>query len=262
MDCMSLLGFGACAPDSALRAILPFPSFEIDRDAIPPLLRRRASQATQLAFSAAVAACGQARRAPAALPSVFASVAGEIQTTDRLCVELAKPDGIVSPSAFHNSVQNTVAGYWSIARQCTQPASALAAGSDTFAMALLEAWCQLACQGGELLLVCYDESWPACLVPGQGEPAFASALVLAAGAVGDAIAHIGRPSIGTVAFPPAWESLAGKMPVLAAIPLLGLVAAGGDAQNIPVSPGWRVRVSPVTADFSPRSPDEAKRSPG
>ena len=193
MEWMSLLGFGACVPDPSFRSGLPFPAFDINRDAIPPLLRRRTSQATQIAFSAAATACTHARIPPAALPSIFASVAGEIQTTDLLCIELAKPEGLVSPSAFHNSVQNTAVGYWSIAQQCTQPASALAAGNDTFAMALLEAWCQLTCQGGGLLLVCYDETWSEYLAPGRGEPAFASALVLAAGSVEGSLLHIGRP---------------------------------------------------------------------
>lgn len=249
MECMSLLGFGACAPDPEFRVSLPFSAFDIDRDTIPPLLRRRSSQAMQMAFSAATVACRQAQRSPAALSSVFASVAGEIQTTDLLCTELGQPDGVISPSVFHNSVQNTAAGYWTIAQQCVQPASALAAGYDTFAMALLEAWCQLAGLGGELLLVCYDESWPKYLAPGRGEPAFACALVLAAGAVEGGITQIGRPHLGTERFPPDWESLSASMPVLAAIPLLGLAAAGGETQNIPISPvasGWQVQISPFS----------------
>lgn len=249
MECMSLLGFGACAPDSEFRAGLPFPAFDIDRDTIPPMLRRRSSQATQMAFSAATVACEQAQRSPKTLPSVFASVAGEIQTTDLLCTELVKPDGVISPGAFHNSVQNTAAGYWSIAQQCMQPTSALAAGCDTFAMALLESWCQLACLGGELLLVCYDESWPKYLAPDRGEPAFACAMVLAAGAVDGSVLSIGRPQLGAETFPADWESLVASMPVLAAISLLGLAAKGGETQNIPVSPaasGWQVQISPFS----------------
>jgi hypothetical protein len=249
MERMSLLGFGACAPDPGFRAALPFPAAAIDRDAIPPLLRRRASQATQVAFSAAAAACAQARRAPAALPAVFASVAGEIQVTDQLCIELAKPDGLISPNAFHNSVQNTAAGYWSIARQCDQPATALSGGLDTFAMALLEAWCQLASQGGELLLVCYDEAWPAHLVSGGGGSAFASAWVLAAGVAERAIAHFGRPHQGTEAFPDEWQPLVTRMPLLASIPLLNLAATGGARQSISVSisiSGWQIQVNPLS----------------
>ena len=104
-----------------------------------------------------------------------------------------------------------------------------------------------------MLLVCYDENWPAYLDPARGEPAFACALVLAAGAVEGGIAHIGRPHRGadtvkTEVSPPVLESLVAKMPVLAAIPLLGLAAAGGEAQNIPISPvasGWQVKVQPL-----------------
>ncbi|MGZ0079636.1 beta-ketoacyl synthase chain length factor [Methylomonas sp. YC3] len=243
MDCMSLLGFGACAPDAEFRASLPFPAFDIDREAIPPLLRRRSSQAMQMAFSAATAACGHARRSPATLPSIFASVAGEIKTTDQLCSELVKADGVISPAAFHNSVQNTAAGYWSIAQQCTQPASAIAAGTDTFAMAMLEAWCQLACQGGELLLVCYDEIWPEYLASGKGSPAFACALVLAAGAVVGSSLQLGRPQPGEAIFPSAWTKSADSMPILGAIPLLEAASVKSGAQAIALTPntaGWQV----------------------
>ncbi|AMK79116.1 MULTISPECIES: beta-ketoacyl synthase chain length factor [Methylomonas] len=243
MDCMSLLGFCVCAPDAEFRGSLPFPAFDINRDTIPPLLRRRSSQAMQMAFSAAAAACGHAGRSPATLPSIFASVAGEINTTDQLCSELVKADGVISPAAFHNSVQNTAAGYWSIAQQCTQPASAIAAGTDTFAMALLEAWCQLSCQGGELLLVCYDEIWPAYLAPDCGSPAFACAMVLAAGAVEGGLVQIARPKTGAAIFPPAWTKSADSMPILAAIPLLEAASVRAGAQAIaltPHTPSWQV----------------------
>lgn len=245
MECMSLLGYTVCAPDSEFRQSLPFPAFDIASNTIPSMLRRRSSRATQMAISAATAACVQANRSPATLPSVFASVAGEMLTTDQLCMELSKTDGMVSPSAFHNSVQNTAAGYWSITQQCTQPASALAAGYDTFAMALMEAWCQLACHGGELLMVCYDENWPTYLAPGQGKPAFASAMVLAAGKVADRIAQLGRPKACSAVFSPEWECLAVQMPALAAIPLLDFVTNHRQRASItlsPVFPGWQVEV--------------------
>lgn len=242
MERMSLLGFGACAPDADFRAGLPFPAGDIDRDAIPAMLRRRSSQATQLAFSAATQACAQSQRAPASLPTVFASVAGEIQTTDQLCIELCKPDAMVSPAAFHNSVQNTVAGYWSIAQQCTQPATALAAGVDTFAMALLEAWCQLACHGGELLLVCYDERWPDYLAPEQGQTAFAFALVLAAGPQPEALMQIGKPGFeASGAGEPAMQR--NVCAITTAGPLLTLAAARTATSTVlPIGGEWRVEV--------------------
>jgi len=247
MECMSLLGFAACSSDTELKDSLPFPCKDIDRDTIPAMLRRRSSQAMQLAFSAASQVCAQTGRPPAGLPAIFASVAGEIRTTDQICTELAKPDGLISPSAFHNSVQNAAAGYWSIAQHCIQGASALAAGQDTFAMALLEAWCQLACQGGELLLVCYDESWPDYLAPGAGKTAFAAALILAADVVESSIARLGKPQQQSIDFPAQWMALADAMPVLAAIPLLDWLVNRREAATLPIgftSNGWLVEVNP------------------
>jgi len=247
MEYMSLLGIAACSPDAELRDRLPFPCKDIDRTTIPAMLRRRSSQAMQLAFSAASQVCMQTGRSPAELPAIFASVAGEIQTTDQICTELAKPDGLISPSAFHNSVQNTAAGYWTIAQHCVQAASAVAAGQDTFAMALLDAWCQLACQGGELLLVCYDESWPDYLSPGSGQPAFATALILAADVVESSIARLGKPQQQSVDFPAQWMALTDAMPVLAAIPLLDWLVNREEATTLPIgftSEGWLIDVNP------------------
>lgn len=243
MQCMHLLGVGACAPDADFRAGLPFPAGDINRGAIPAALRRRSSQSTQMAFSAATQVCLQAARSPAALPAVFASVAGEIQTTDQLCLELTQAEPMVSPVAFHNSVQNTVAGYWSIAQQCTQPATALAAGYDTFAMALLEAWCQLACHGGELLLVCYDERWPDYLAPGLGQTPFACALVLGAKFQAEALLQIGQPFLAAPA-PGMSPPPASANPILAAIPFLKQAAADRrpSQTQLPIGGDWRVDV--------------------
>jgi hypothetical protein len=245
METVTLLGFGACTPDAALRASLPFPAGDIDRAAIPPPLRRRTSQATQLAFTAADRACAEARRSPRCLPAVFASAGGEIRITDSLCIELGRPDGVISPTAFHNSVHNTAAGYWSIAHQCPEAASATAAGHATFAMALLEAWSHLATQGGEMLLVCYDEAWPGYLAPPMGSPPFAAALVLGAGPAGG-LARIGRPQRGDpLPLPARLETLIENMPAAAAIPLLAAVGAGEGEREVPLAAaaGWRVRVS-------------------
>lgn len=98
-----------------------------------------------------------------------------------------------------------------------------------------------------MLLVCYDESWPAYLDTARGEPAFACAMVLAAGAVEGAVIQIGRPVPGKEALISGFETLIARMPILAGISLLSFAAAGGEAQNIPVSPvesGWQVRVNP------------------
>lgn len=242
MESLTLLGFGACTPDTDLRGRLPFPAPDIDRSAIPAALRRRTSQATQLAFSAAARACARAGRSPARLPAVFACVGGEIQVTDTLCIELGKADGLVSPTAFHNSVHNTAAAYWSILHQCPEAACALAAGHDTFAMALLEAWCALETQGGEILLVAYDETWPEYLAAPLGAPALAFALVLGAGRVAGGLAELGRPGIGLAEpLSPAWRELMARVPVAAALPLLAAAGEAGPERRIALSarsPRW------------------------
>lgn len=249
MECMTLLGFGACTPDAALREDLPCPAADIDRQAIPASLRRRASQATQLAFTAAVRACAQAGREPARLPAVFACVGGEIQVTDALCIELGKEDGMVSPTAFHNSVHNTAAAYWSIVQQCPEASCALAAGHDTFAMALVETWSLLDTAGGDILLVAYDEVWPEYLAPPLGFPPLACALVLGAGRMPGGIAELGRPRIGPAEpIAPAWRELMAKVPVAATLPLLAALAEPGPERRIPLSaraPGWMLSLQPL-----------------
>lgn len=243
MECMSLLGFGVCAAGTGLGE-LPFEVGGIDREAIPVSLRRRTSQATQLAFSAAVRACRHAGRLPAELLAVFASVGGEMQVTDQLCIELAKADGVISPTAFHNSVHNTAAGYWSIVHGCRHAVSAMAAGRDTFALGLLESWCQLHCGGGELLLVCYDECWPDYLAPPMGDTAFAASMVLAAGRAPGALAYLGQP-VGTApAFTP--KTLAGlieHIPAAAALPMLQAVAASFTGDVALALSGWRCQLT-------------------
>ena len=131
-----------------------------------------------MAVTAAMHACQRAGIEVDQLPSVFASVGSEIQVTDVLCRSLTDPDYLLSPTQFHNSVHNTTAGYWSILTQCQQPATAIAAVEDTFAMALLEACSQLQQHPGDLLLVCYDELWPQYLAPPMGSTALACAMVL------------------------------------------------------------------------------------
>jgi len=46
----------------------------------------------------------------------------------------------LSPTAFAVSVHNAVPGQWSLLRQDRSPSSALAAGPDTLALGLVEAW--------------------------------------------------------------------------------------------------------------------------
>ncbi len=130
--------------------------------------RRRAPATVAVALEAALAACEAAGREPAALPSVFASTHGEMSITDYMCATLASDPRAVSPTRFHNSVHNAAAGYWTIGAGAHVPATAISAGSGSFAQGLVEAMAQLAAGSEAVLLVAYDG--PSCGPLGEVAP--------------------------------------------------------------------------------------------
>ncbi|HEX3836068.1 MAG TPA: beta-ketoacyl synthase chain length factor [Steroidobacteraceae bacterium] len=123
---------------------------------LPPNERRRAPDTVALAVEVAQAACANAHRDPALLPTVFASTYGDMAITDYMCGTLATAPTMLSPTRFHNSVHNAAAGYWSIATRCRQPYCALGAGAYTFAAGLLAAALQVCADETDVLLVAYD----------------------------------------------------------------------------------------------------------
>ena len=140
-------GFAICHPEPGTR---PQPSI------LPPNERRRAPDTVAVALEVAQAACLNAGRDPAQLPSVFASTYGDLAITDYMCGTLAKAPMTLSPTRFHNSVHNAAAGYWSIATGCRQPYCALGAGQYTFAAGLFAAALQACADQTDVLLVAYD----------------------------------------------------------------------------------------------------------
>jgi len=123
---------------------------------LAPNERRRAPDAVAVALEVALAACTAAGRDPATLPSVFASMHGDLTITDYLCAALVEQPAAVSPTRFHNSVHNAAAGYWTIGAGAMQAATAISAFDATFAQGLLEALVQLAAGDEAVLLVGYD----------------------------------------------------------------------------------------------------------
>lgn len=231
-----------CCPDAALSAAFQLNGSPVDNALIPVAIRRRTSLTTRMAITAASIACRKADVNPESLPSVFASLGGEIQVTDTLCRLLPNPDELLSPTQFHNSVHNTTAGYWGILNQCQAPTTAIAAADDTFAMGLLEAWTQLQLNPGDLLLVCYDEYWPQYLAPPIGENAFACALVLSTenASLQTAITKPEPASLqGGAQLPHAldeqWSKLVDAVPAAAAIPLLKALDNPSDGALIPLN---------------------------
>jgi hypothetical protein len=215
-----ITGTAVCCPEPMSLNSYPLQCLDVDKSLIPAALRRRTSLTTRIAVTAACAACQQAKADTTSLPSVFASLGGEIQVTDSLC-RLLPNNEMLSPTQFHNSVHNTTAGYWGILNQCQAPVTAIAAVDDTFAMGLLEACSQLQLNTETILLVCYDEEWPQYLSPPIGQTAFACALVLSTNKL-NSLASITVPNVEALkpGYDDQWFTLVDSAPAAASIPLL------------------------------------------
>ncbi len=163
----SVLGVGTSFVESAMAETHGFADCDMNSQLLSPRLRRRMSSATRLALTAGERACADANVDVSSVPSVFASIAGEIKVTDTLCRNIAGRDFPLSPTQFHNSVHNTAAGYWSMVTKNKHAAQALGAGENTWVMGLLESCCQLRSLTDKVLLICYEEAAPEPLVMGE-----------------------------------------------------------------------------------------------
>ena len=123
---------------------------------LAPTERRRAPDTVAIALEVAAKACEAAARAPADLPSVFASTHGDLAISDNLCATLVNTPTLISPVKFHNSVHNAAAGYWSIGTASYASYTAISAFRYTFAAGLLEAATQAICEHRPVLYVAFD----------------------------------------------------------------------------------------------------------
>lgn len=176
---VGIAGHGACIPDTAAAQALDIRDAELDLSLLPAMVRRRTSEATRIAISAATRACRDAG-STLDMPGVFVSAIGEAATTEKLCQSITQCAFPLSPTLFHNSVHNTAAGYWSIAAKSMAPMQAMSALNGCVTLGLLEAWTQIVCGAERVLLVCYDESTPRDWPPGFDWQPSAMALVLEA----------------------------------------------------------------------------------
>ncbi|MEE9411466.1 MAG: beta-ketoacyl synthase chain length factor [Methylococcales bacterium] len=237
----------ACSTEDDLGEMLGIAINRLDVSVIPAALRRRISLPAKLAINAALNACNRADVEAAETPSLFVSVGGEMVITDQLCLDLTKPVVHISPTQFHNSVHNTAAAYWSIVTGCQQASTAMAAGEQTIAMALVEAWGQLATQGGNLLLVCYEERWPEYIEPGYGFHDIAFAMLLSAEANHLTIGQCSRPRVEQqpIHVNDQLASLIDAVPILALTPFFQALLAQSEEQLIPIS----LQPQPWVIDF-------------
>jgi hypothetical protein len=169
---LTILGMGSVG-GLPHEAALP----KLDLSLLERTLRRGLSEVTRLFMHAAQAALTDARTDAAAVHVIFASAYGEIATAEALLAEAYDADGS-SPARFRHSVHNTTTGLLSISAQNHLPCTAIAAGSNTVAMALLEAAAQLATGAERVLLVLAEERVPAALSEDDPHEPLAVALVL------------------------------------------------------------------------------------
>lgn len=146
---------------------------------LPPNERRRSSDCVRWAVQVAQEAMSQSGLDPREVATVYASSGGETAVLDRLCRSLATPEGVISPTLFHQSVHNTAAGYWGIATTCRQSSTALSCYDDSFAAGLLEAATFACLEARPVLLVAFDLSPPVPLFDARPiHTGFAAGLVL------------------------------------------------------------------------------------
>jgi len=128
---------------------------------LPPAERRRVGKVVKLALATGLQTCSHGHANPATLTTVFVSSGGDGDNCHAICETLASDDRLISPTRFHNSVNNAASGYWGIATGAQAPSTIVSAFNGSFAAGLLEALAQLAAGDcDEILVICYDIPYP------------------------------------------------------------------------------------------------------
>jgi len=229
-----------------------------DAPPAPGNQRRRSSLLVNMVAEVAAQASRQAGVELSRLQIVVGSAFGELATLVAMLDERER-DGVLSPLRFQNSVHNAAAGLLSIAHANKAPAMSLAAGNDTAAMVLLEAFTLLAQgpAGDGVIAIVADEALPQSIRPGHHASAIAAALVLtrpASGAADSTPVPLGvledLRQTSHASSPTAERPLEVDGPTSAIIPLIAALGHG--------RPG-RVSVSPAE---DPRWSIALRNAPG
>jgi hypothetical protein len=147
---------------------------------LPADVRRRTTEHIRLAVEVGAQAVAHAQADAAQLWSVFASSESDGAITHNICEEVARATPEVSPTRFHNSVNNAPAGYWCMAVQSRMPSTSVAGFDASFAVGLLEAGAQVTAGRQAVLFVAHDTPLPEPLNSVRPMTAiFGTALVLA-----------------------------------------------------------------------------------
>ena len=191
MRAVAVRAVGICAAGlpnwaSASRALAGAAAFALGPppnrplDGLPPTERRRINETSRFACLAAGDALAQLPPGTAAaMPAIFTSTDGDGIVLAQMLNALAQRDVVMSPTAFHNSVYNAPAGYWTMAARSTAPSTTVCADAASFAVALLEGYTQAITTRGPVLVVAVDAPFPEAIrVLGKSAAAFACAIVV------------------------------------------------------------------------------------
>jgi hypothetical protein len=195
---------------------------------LPAAERRRTGRNVKLALAVGLEAIDRACLDATAVPTVFCSSSGDGDICHQNCQTLATADRQISPTRFHNSVQNAPAGYWSIATGAMVASTTLSAYDASFAAGLLEAMVQVTVQQRPVLLIACDTGYPPPLSEKRrmGD-AFGIALVLAPNVGATSVAHLSAALDSAPVHrldEPALEALRLDTPAGRGLPLLALLA--------------------------------------
>lgn len=131
------------------------PFADVEYKHLKPKQRRRLSDISKITLDVAFGVMGDYQQ----ISTVFASRRGEVNRMAGLLRDICAGDD-ASPMAFSLSVHNTASGLFSIQSDNQAPSTAIAAGHDTVAAALIEAGSQLACGQDRVLLVISEDLMP------------------------------------------------------------------------------------------------------
>lgn len=138
------------------------------------------------------------------VPTVFGSAHGETAVMAELLDQMLEQGGSMSPISFASSVHNAASGYLSIATGNRGFTTSIAAGHDTVASCLIEAFGLIYGADGEAgetgvtdcLVVVGDQEEPARLVPEDGQnPLLAAAIHVRRSGTESALASITLPTL-------------------------------------------------------------------
>lgn len=196
---------------------------------LPPAERRRVGAVVKLAVSVGLQAVDAAGAEVGQLATVFASAGGDGANCHAICEALAGADRLISPTRFHNSVNNAASGYWGIASGAMATSTIISAYDGSFAAGLIEALALTHSLQQPVLLVVYDHPYPEPLAATRKlYDAFGVALLLDPHTTASARVHL--EGLTVAASDPladaALDTVRRGIPTARSLPLLTLLAQG------------------------------------